>query len=119
MDIVTGISLTKGAADAVKAIREALGKKPEVVNAELIKLNGIILEMQEQLRQAHAEITGLTNRLNEVGRLLEFRDELQFRAETGVYWKGEWPYCPNCWEGNRKPVRLQEMANGIWSCPMD
>ncbi len=119
MDIGTTIALTKAAADAFKAIREAVGKKPEVVATELTKLNGVILQMQEQLRQAHGEITELTTQLNETKRLLEFKEELQFRPETGVFWKGEWPYCPNCWEAVRKPVRLQEMANGIWSCPVD
>jgi hypothetical protein len=119
MDIGTTIALAKSAADAFKAIRDAVGKKPEAVNAELTKLNAIIFEMQEQLRQAHAEITDLTTQLHEAKRLLQFNDELQFRSETGVFWKGEWPYCPNCWEANRKPVRLQEMANGIWSCPVE
>jgi hypothetical protein len=119
MDIGATIALTKSAADAFRAIRDAIGKKPELVNTELSKLNGIILEMQEQLREAHGEITAITSHLDDAKRSLQFQDELFFHPGNGVYWKGAWPYCPNCWEVDRKPVRLQERANGIWSCPVN
>jgi hypothetical protein len=73
------------------------------------------------LQDADEENRSLRQQLADAKRMADFGKEFHF--EQGVYWRERYPYCPACWDVERKPVRLAgplqnptNMATQIWAC---
>ena len=43
-------------------------------------------------------------RTRKAKRMADFGAE--FTKGEGLYWRDNFPYCPSCWDVDRKPVRL-------------
>ena len=78
--------------------------------------------LDEVTRQAATEKTRLETRINELTQWVAIGESFKFG--DGVYWREGAPYCPVCWEQDRKPTRLggpwrtlwvPHMEN--WACP--
>jgi hypothetical protein len=124
MAIVEGIAAAKAAFEVSKVALD-LTRYPKLDNdairAKLLELQGLILSAQAALGEARDENTVLRAELD----LRNVRQEFakQFVAAEGVYWVSNYPYCPNCWEIDQKPMRLSgpfysgNNVNGKWTCP--
>lgn len=122
MSIATGISATKTGFELIRSVRE-LVKRPEVdaaeVSARLLELQELILDARNALNEAEDEKNKLESRIVELTRMADFgKDFIQW---SGLYWHNQFPYCPTCWDVERKPVRLGGPVNmtgeDIWQCP--
>ena len=107
MGIPEGIAAAKAAFDVSKVALDLVRyPKPdtEAVRARLIEMQDLMLSAQRALGEAEEENRKLRTALDERARLEEFGK--QFTFEEGVYWFRDYPYCPNCWDVDRKPMRL-------------
>jgi hypothetical protein len=123
--LVTGLSATKTGFDLIRSLRESLGRpdvNPGDIQARLVELQSLMLDAQRALADADEENRELRRQLDDRSRIEEFGKQFQF--EEGVYWHREYPYCPNCWDTDLKPTRLDGPYANInnsaqkWNCPI-
>jgi hypothetical protein len=60
------------------------------------------------LADADDEHRELKRQIEELKRMADFGKD--FQLEQGVYWRDNVPYCPVCWDIDRKTVRLSGPA---------
>jgi len=126
MDIVVGIGLAKTSLELIRGVREALKKKAlsnQEVTDYLSDLQDKIVDIKTALVDADDENKELKRQLVDAKRMAAFGAE--FTTGEGLYWRERFPYCPACWDVDRKPVRLAgpvgnpDSRNGkIWQCPV-
>jgi hypothetical protein len=103
MTITAGLSATKTGFDLIKSLREALGKQevnPGDIQARLVELQSLMLDAQRSLADADEENRLLKAQNQELKRMSSLGNEFVF--EEGVYWRERSPYCPICWDIDRK-----------------
>jgi hypothetical protein len=124
--ITAGLSVTKTGFDLIKGLRELL-KRPDLdrgeILARLTELQDLMLEAKLALMNADEAKTRLEARIIDLSRMADFAAD--FKLIFGVYWHETYPYCPVCWDVDRKPVRLSgpiRIAGGgpveQWTCPL-
>jgi hypothetical protein len=122
MPIVEGIAAAKAAFEVSKIALD-LTRHPKLdndaIHARLLELQGLILSAQSALGDALEENRKLASELQEEKRRGGIGE--QFTFEEGVYWHRNYPYCPNCWDCDRKPIRLDgpyatNTSNTSWNC---
>jgi len=127
MAIAEGLRATKAGFDLVKGALE-LVKREDIdrseVLARLLELQGLLLDARTALSDADAEKKQLEAKISELVRMADIGKD--FKSAHGVYWYLSNPYCPTCWDVDRKPVRLagpvRTGATGHgehnqWTCP--
>jgi hypothetical protein len=125
LDMATGLAAAKTSVELLRTLREVLKKDvvdPHEVSNRLMELQGLLLDARTSLADAFEEINSLRSQVSELMRMAEIGKELE--ASHGVYFRAGYPYCPVCWDVDRKPVRLsgplrQERASSgdHWICP--
>ena len=125
MDFTVGLSATKTGFELIKGIRDLLKRDqvdPHEISNRLMELQELMLEAQGSLGEAQDENRKLRHEIEELRRVADFGKEFQF--DEGVYWCREYPYCPNCWDADKKPIRLDgpyhaaSPEESVWSCPV-
>lgn len=125
MDVVGGLSAVKTGFDLLKEAREQLRKnKPDLATVvdRIAEAQSLLLDAQSALNESAEENRELKEQADERHRLAEFAKE--FTESEGVYWRRDIPYCPNCWNSERKPIQLtwhyqrQGSATVSWQCPI-
>lgn len=125
MTILAGLSATKTGFDLIKSVRE-LVKRQDIdaseISARLLELQDLMLDARTALSQAQEEKAQLEARIADLTRMADFGKD--FKMEEGVYWRNGVPYCPICWDVDRKGVRLGGPSGGagfhgqmVWNCP--
>jgi hypothetical protein len=124
MPIVEGVAAARAAFEVSKVVLD-LTRYPkldlETIHARLLELQGLILSAQQVLGEVAEENRQLRADLDDKDRRKEIGKD--FSSEEGVYWKGNYPYCPVCWDADLKPVRMSgPFAANIavhvrWTCP--
>lgn len=81
-----------------------------------------ILEVQEKLLEMQSKIQDLEKENSELKEKLKIKENLIYR--NNVYWinnkdKEDGPFCPRCWDADKKLVRLQPFDKSDYSydCP--
>jgi hypothetical protein len=122
MSIASGIAAAKASLEVVKLLSDRLNR-PDIDVADVrAKVHEMLIHMvnaQIALGEAQVEIGDLKRQLDDRERLKEFGKSFTF-AE-GVYWYRDYPYCPNCWDVDGKPIRLTGpygLTNSDWDCPI-
>ncbi len=113
MDIATGLSGLRSAAELTRMLREGLkagAVKPDEISGRIGEIYDHITDSKDALVDAKDEIEGLKSELRSLKEERGIADSLEF--DGTVYWvaKGErWdgPFCSLCWDGKGKLVRLQ------------
>lgn len=110
MDPTAGLATVTGIVQTLQALA-GLSKNVNAVefNQKLIELQRLIFELQGKLLEIQNENTMLTEENRRLKSVEEIRGKLIFSRQ--VYWvmdgdNLDGPYCPNCWDLNRKLVRL-------------
>jgi hypothetical protein len=123
MSIAVGLSATKAGFELIKSVRELVkrqGVDPGEVSARLLELQELMLDARTALTEAGDERARLEGQIAELTRMADFGSS--FSSANGFYWHDGFPYCPVCWEVDRKPVRLggpeppYGSAYQDWSC---
>jgi hypothetical protein len=126
MSLATGLSALNAATNLTRSLREKL-KSGEIKGEEIIgrigEIYDNIVDSKDALVEARDEIHQLDERIDELKRLWDFGKDL--KPKFGVYWREDFPYCPSCWEQERKLTRLggpvvDQVAGylHIWTCPV-
>lgn len=125
LDILAGITAARHGSELLKNLREALTKPdidhPEVTN-KLIEIQGLIMDAQTALIEAQAEKQKMQAEISTLRRTADIGKN--FKSADGVYWFEQYPYCPVCWDVDRKPVRLAGPTkppfgrDEHWTCPL-
>jgi hypothetical protein len=105
IDIVVGLGLAKNALDIVKAVREALKHTkltPEETKDYLDTLQDKLVDVKTALADADDESRELRRQIEELKRMADLGKD--FQPMEGVYWRDNVPYCPVCWDVDRKTV---------------
>lgn len=125
IDLVAGLGLAKNAFDIVKGVREALKQKkltPDEMKDYLDTIQDKLVDVKTALADADDERRALLKRIEELERYAEIGKA--FISAHGVFWYEGFPYCPTCWNVDRKPVRLGgpkpigSGQNHAWTCPI-
>ena len=74
----------------------------ETIQDKLVDIKTAVADAAEENRTLRREI-------DELKRMADFGNA--FELKEGVYWRENVPYCPVCWEVDRKPVRLAGPSN--------
>jgi len=94
----------------VKEIVDLVQKIDDVeLYRKIVELEGEIVELTRQNRIYEQEIDQLKARL-EVSKRMEFRKPFYFQEGDHV------PFCPHCWEHEKKAFHLTEGRKGVWQC---
>lgn len=123
--IAAGLSAVKTGFELIKLLRTSLTKQPvdhhEIAN-KLMEIQQLFLDAQEELNHADDYTRRLESEINDLTRYADVAKD--FTSHHGLYWKDDYPYCPVCWEVERKPTRLGGPApdplvqwQDIWTCP--
>jgi hypothetical protein len=107
IDLVAGLTLAKTSLDIVKGVREALKQKkltPDEMKDYLDTLQDKLVDVKTALADADDERRELLKRIEELTRMADFGKD--FKLAEGVYWREGVPYCPVCWDVDRKTARL-------------
>lgn len=107
MSLATGLSALKAAADLTRSLRDGLKSgtiKGDEISGRIGEIYDHIVDSKDALVEARDEIQQLKDKLNELKRLWDFGKDL--KPEYGLYWREDYPYCPSCWEQERKLTRL-------------
>lgn len=127
MPIAEGIAAARLAMDAGSKALDLL-RHPKIdgeqVRARLVEMQDLIFSAQRSLGDADDEAKNLRARIVDLERYVEIGKG--FEASDGVYWHSGCPYCPVCWDVDRKPVRLSGPHNASpigggrfeWSCAL-
>ena len=77
-------------------------------------------EAEDENRKQRKEIEELEDRIRELSRMSDLGKD--FILWNGLYWLNKIPYCPTCWDVDRKTVRLggpvTMTGEDIWQCPI-
>jgi len=108
IDIAAALALSKNALDIVMAVRKAIREKQKLTDEQmrdyLDTLQDKLVDVKTALMEAAEENRTLQNRIDELVRYSDIGKE--FNSDHGLYWYEGYPYCPTCWDVDRKPVRL-------------
>jgi hypothetical protein len=122
MSIAAGLSATKTGFELIKGIRDLLkGQKVDAgeISARMLELQELMLDARTALTEAQDENVKLEARNADLTRMALFGKD--FKSAHGVYWYQDFPYCPICWDVDRKPVRLAGPVPNeryhMWTCP--
>jgi hypothetical protein len=123
MTIAVGLSAVKTGFDLIKSVREIVKRQdfdPGEVSARLLELQDLMLDARTALTDAADEKVKLEVQIGDLTRMADFGSEFKF--VEGVYWREKFPYCPVCWDTERKPTRLGGPVHlpgqgYIWQCP--
>ncbi len=110
-EISTALTALKTATDIAKGINslnsevEIKSKTSEFLNV-ILDLQNAMLALQSTVADLQSENTSLKNEIDELRRNATESGSLKF--EDKVYWKEEdgTPFCPTCWENNKKLIHL-------------
>ena len=128
MEIATGLSAVKTAVDLLTGLRDALTTrelKPHEIQSRIAEMQDLLLNARMALLDAKEEEATLKSRITELERVRDISKDFEY--EEGVYWHRGYPYCVNCWDSDRKPIRLEgpyRIANTQsseyrqWTCPI-
>ena len=125
VELLTALGGVRTCLDLVKAAREMLKKdKPDIaaIAGHLSEVQDALFTAREGLGDAQEEIRKLNHQIEELKRFADIGKDFTF--EQGVYWLNGFPYCPACWDADRKPIRLAGPLPGIdmgrqnWACPV-
>lgn len=99
----TVIALFKGAFALAKKRKDA------ELSAELLELQERMLQLVEEREQLASENRQLRDQRS-LAAEFEYRDNAYFRRDDG-------PYCPRCWDDDRKVIRMQRHPGKVPTCP--
>lgn len=102
--------------DLLDAINRALYAVENLKTAEAKQAMATVRMEGAKLAEENAVLRAEIKSLNEAVRLesvMELRHDVYWE-QTATEEKG--PYCPACWDGQRKPVRLLELDENRWIC---
>jgi hypothetical protein len=119
IDVLENIPALLG---ALKALAElAKEQKNAEVTQKVIELQQYILELQNDMLSLQSErarfesrILQLEQALNPMGKVV-FADNVTWvQTEEG---KREGPFCPHCFDSDKKFIHLNKLDQGIYFCP--
>ena len=124
MAIAEGIAAIKATVDVAKILSDQLnrpGFDVAMVRAKLHEMLIHAVNAQTALTEAQLELFDLRRQLQDRNRIQELGSHLIF--DEGVYWYRDYPYCPNCWDAQVKPTRLDgpyasSSQARSWICPI-
>ena len=98
----------------VKEIADLIKKIGDVeLYRKIVELEGEVIELTRKNRDMKDE-------LSDLHKTLSFSDSLEFRAP--FYWakKDDTPYCPTCWEDQKKAIHmvLTLPESNYYNCPL-
>jgi len=90
-----------------------------VQKADNIDLVKHVLALQTQAQELIEDNRSLKEKLKDLEGLLQFAKNLSFRTPFYFATGDAAPYCPRCWEANRKAVHVVKIFEGEetrWDC---
>lgn len=121
--ISAGLATIKAAMDITGAL---LGLRKEMAEAEfkykIIELKEKLIQIKSSLLDSKEENTELRKKILELKMKKDIDNSLTF--DKNVYWKREEngkqevTYCSPCWDGHRNLVRLHNLGESHFGCPL-
>ena len=101
--------------DNVKEVADLIKKAGDIeLYRKIVELEGEIIELTRQKR-------GLEEKNEELGKLLNTQKAMVFKKPFFYQGDDPHPYCPKCWEADKKSIHLdgpQDMLGGPrYDCP--
>jgi hypothetical protein len=116
--IEQGLKAAKTAFDIVRGVNEMVrhptSESATAINHNLIEVQDLLLATQRALLESGEENLRLGERVKELSRWADFSRE--FSREEGVYWRKKRPYCPVCWDVDKKPTTMAGPSRD-WAAP--
>jgi hypothetical protein len=98
----TAVSLVNGTISLFKQVNDAAKE------SDNIDLKRGLSDLYSQIVEIKAQVLDLAQENTDLRRQLTLRNEMSWDASKGVYFaeNDPSPFCPACWDGNGKLVRL-------------
>jgi hypothetical protein len=123
MSVTAGIAAVKVSLEPAKLLSDKLNRPDIDVSDVRTKVHEMLIHMvnaQVALGDANAEISDLRQKLQDrekeaaIGASLEFGEDLYWRRTPDHGLDG--PYCPTCWDDDRKLIHLKFVVEGTSQC---
>jgi len=100
----------------IETIKDVVTLVQKADNIDLVKH---VLALQTQAQELIEENRNLKEKVRELEGLLQLAKSLSFQAPFYVADGDPVPFCPRCWEADRKPVHVVKIFGGArtrWDC---
>lgn len=98
----------------VDTLKDVVTLVQKTDNIELVKH---VLSLQTQALAMQEENRQLRERVKELEQALQFAKELRFEGPFYYAPDDKVPFCPRCWEADRRAIHLKSDWNGRrWEC---
>lgn len=110
----------KTATDIAKLLKNAdTSLEKAELKLKLAELIEALAEAKLQTANIKEGISEKNKTIKELEGKLNLQSTMQFQKP--FYWciegeKKDGPFCPQCWDNNKKKIRLKDYRNGCWSC---
>ncbi|MEK0336567.1 MAG: hypothetical protein QQN41_03930 [Nitrosopumilus sp.] len=88
-----------------------------VKDLDNIELYGKLLDLQGQVNNLNQENISKTERIKELEDLLSVSGKMNFQSPFYYLDGDEIPFCPRCWESNKKAIHLLGTPHRSQECP--
>lgn len=118
--IAAAFSSIKAATDIAKAIREgAIALEKAEDKLKLAELIDKLVDAKLQIASIQESIMEKEERIRELEKQAEIRGKIIYEAP--YYWldngsRKDGPYCQQCYDSEKKLIRLQSYSGGHWRC---
>jgi hypothetical protein len=104
-----------GVIDDVKEVGDLIKKYNDIdLNRKIVKLEGEVLDLTRDKRRLESKVEELT-------AIVQLKQKLLFKPPFWWLEGDETPYCPSCWEGERKSIHVilqfDNEERTRWDCP--
>jgi hypothetical protein len=77
-----------------------------------------ILDLEEEIIELTTENRSLKEQVQKLEEIKNIEEKMSFKRPFWFMDGDETPYCPKCWEGEKKNIHLIELFSGRWKCPV-
>lgn len=119
-DISTILTSIKTATDIANLLKETdISLEKAEVKLKLADLIGALADVKMQLADVREVLLQKDEAIRDLENQLKLKASFVF--ESPYYWQEDenrktGPYCPSCFDDQRKQARLIESAKGHWTC---
>lgn len=114
------LSSVRAATDIAKLLREAgVTLDQAEIKLKIADLVGTLADAKMEIAAIQGTIEERDKRIQELEQALELQGQIQF--DRPYYWRifgstRDGPFCQQCYDAERKLIRLQGFTDGVWNC---
>lgn len=119
--VTSALTSIRVATDIAKLITGAdLSLEKAELKLKLAELIGALADAKIQVADIKEIMLEKDTTINDLKQQMDVESKMQYRKPH--YWRvddklKDGPFCAQCWDKDKKAIRLIDHQNGVWTCP--